>query len=49
MSLDTASGKYRVCFLRDWIYFEEIPKCKAIGCDIKNCTQYSVTGEEYCD
>lgn len=31
------------------MHFEEISKFKAIGCNIRNCTKYSVMGEEYHD
>lgn len=46
MSLVTAFSKYRVCSLNDLIYFEEIPKIKAIDLSIKNCTKYAETGKE---
>lgn len=49
MSLVTATSKYSVCFLSDWIYFEEIPKVKAIHFNIKNCTKYAEARKEYYD
>lgn len=49
MSLVTASSKYRVCSLSDRMYFEEIPKIKAIDRIIKNCTKYAETGKECYD
>jgi len=49
MSLVTASSKYGVCSLSDLIYFEEIPKIKAIDLNIKNCTEYAEAGKEYYD